>query len=428
MLIINMKVLWITNILFPEAEQLLTGSGELKASGGWMLGAANALLQNKEVKLIVASVSTKVHKLTKLEGHDILYYILPMGKGNMNFNMDYCKYWRQVNNDVKPDVVHIHGTEYSHGYAYMVACGYDNVVISIQGLTSAYYYYYYYGMSKKDVYSNMTFRDLLRGSILKGQKLFKERAVYEIAMLKMVKHVIGRTSWDKARVWAINPNAKYHFCNETLRAEFYDGAEWKYEKCNKHSIFLSQAGYPIKGLHQVLNAMPLILRHYPDAQIRVAGTDITKSNSVIEKLRLSGYGKYIKSLISKYNLKGKVLFTGNLNAEQMKSEYLNANVFVCPSSIENSPNSLGEAQILGTPCIASYVGGVMDMMKGNEDNIYRFEEIEMLAEKVCRVFADGSKQIDMIETASKRHCQIDNAIQLYHIYQSIKEIQSETFE
>ena len=52
----------------------------------------------------------------------------------------------------------------------------------------------------------------------------------------------------------------------------------------------------------------------------------------------------------------------------------------------------------------------------------------MLAEKVCRVFADGSKQIDMIETASKRHCQIDNAIQLYHIYQSIKEIQSETFE
>ena len=69
-----MKILWITNILFPEAEQLLNGTGELKATGGWMLGAANALLQNKEVKLTVASVSTKVHKLTKLEGHDILYY------------------------------------------------------------------------------------------------------------------------------------------------------------------------------------------------------------------------------------------------------------------------------------------------------------------------------------------------------------------
>ena len=54
--IMVMKVLWITNILFPEAEHLLTGSGELKSSGGWMLGAANALLNNKEVRLCVASV------------------------------------------------------------------------------------------------------------------------------------------------------------------------------------------------------------------------------------------------------------------------------------------------------------------------------------------------------------------------------------
>ena len=28
-----MKVLWITNILFPEVEQILTGSGELKSTG-----------------------------------------------------------------------------------------------------------------------------------------------------------------------------------------------------------------------------------------------------------------------------------------------------------------------------------------------------------------------------------------------------------
>lgn len=40
-----MKILWITNILFPEARVLLTGRGELKSSGGWMLGAAEALLK-----------------------------------------------------------------------------------------------------------------------------------------------------------------------------------------------------------------------------------------------------------------------------------------------------------------------------------------------------------------------------------------------
>lgn len=414
-----MKVLWITNILLPEAEQLLTGSGELKASGGWMLGAANALLHNKEVKLTVASVSTKVHKLTKLEGHDILYYILPMGRGNMDFNMDYCKFWKQVNNDVTPDVVHIHGTEYSHGYAYMMACDCNNVVISIQGLTSAYYPYYYFGMTKKDIYMNMTFRDMIRGSILKGQNQFKQRAAYEIEMIKKARHIIGRTSWDKSRVWAINPNAEYHFCNETLRPDFYDGSRWMYNQCDKHSIFISQAGYPIKGLHQVLKAMPFILRHFPDTKIRVAGGDITKSVTLLDKLRLSGYGKYIKNLIKKYNLDGKVIFTGNLNGEQMKQEYLRANVFVCPSTIENSPNSLGEAQILGTPCVASYVGGIMDMMKGNETNLYRFEEVEMLAKKVCRVFFNERNQIDVRDIAVQRHDPIKNSEQLYSIYKSI---------
>lgn len=414
-----MKVLWITNIIFPEAEHLLTGSGELKSSGGWMLGAANALLNNKEVKLYVASVSGKVNTLTKLEGQLITYYILPFGKGNQHVNLDYCPYWQQINDEIKPDIVHIHGTEYSHGHAFMKACGSNNVVISIQGMTSAYYDYYYYGLTKSDIYRNLTIRDIIKGTVIHGKKQFSIRAQYEIDMINMAKHVIGRTSWDKSHVWAINPEAEYHFCNETLRPEFYGGDKWCYDKCQKHTIFLSQAYYPIKGFHQMLKAMPIILLHYPDTKIRVAGSDITKSSTFSQKLRLSGYGKYIKNIINNNGLAGFISFTGNLNAEQMKQEYLNCNVFVCPSSIENSPNSLGEAQILGTPCIASYVGGIPDMMSGNEDNLYRFEEVEMLAEKVCRVFSDGEKQKDMSAIAAIRHDPLNNNQQLFSIYNKI---------
>ena len=342
-----------------------------------------------------------------------------MGKGNQDFNMDYCQYWVQVKDMVKPDVVHIHGTEFSHGLAYMKACGCNNVVISIQGLTSACFHYYHYGITKKEIYLNLTLRDIVRGSILKDQKKFKQRAAYEIEMIKNAKHIIGRTSWDKSRIWAINPNAEYHFCNEILRLDFYDGSKWIYEKCDKHSIFISQAGYPKKGLHQVLKAMPFILRLFPDTQIRVAGEDITKSSNLSEKFRISGYGKLIKKMIEEKKLDGKVTFTGNLNGEQMKQEYLRANVFICPSTIENSPNSLCEAQILGTPCIASYVGGVMDMMKGNEDNLYRFEEVEMLAKKVCRVFINERNQIDIRDIAVQRHDPVKNSEQLYSIYKSI---------
>lgn len=414
-----MKVLWITNILFPEAEYLLTGTGELKSSGGWMTGLANVLIESEEIDLYVATVSNKVTFLRKFLGDGITYYIIPLGKGKTRINDEYEKYWITIKKEIQPDIIHIHGTEFSHGYAYMKACGRERVVISIQGMTSAYYYYYYYGITKAEIFKNLTIRDLIKGTVIRGQKEFKKRSEYEIAMLKMTNHVIGRTSWDKARTWSINPEATYYFCNEVLRPEFYDGAIWNYDKCIKHSIFLSQAGYPIKGLHQVLKALPIVLKKYPDTVVRVAGGNIIKDNTIKDKLRMSGYGHYIKSLIKYNHLEKHVSFIGNLDAIEMRDEYLKANVFICPSSIENSPNSLGEAQILGVPCIASYVGGVMDMMKGNEENLYRFEEIEMLAEKICRVFANGNNQADVRLQASYRHDRKLNCETLMRIYHSI---------
>ena len=270
-----MKILWITNILFPEVLSKLVGNSELKSSGGWMLGAAENLVSNDNVMLYVATVSPLVKDLQRIEGKRIVYYVLPYGNGNLKPNPRYQDYWLKLNDAICPDVVHIHGTEFSHGYEYMRACGADNVVISIQGMKSAIFSYYHAGISKKEICWNITFRDLIRGSLLKDKQDFKRSSKYEIAMLQMAKHIIGRTSWDRAMTWAINPDAQYYFCNETLREEFYDGSSWDFSKCNKHTIFLSQAGYPVKGLHQVLKAMPLILRKYPDTVIRVAGHDIT---------------------------------------------------------------------------------------------------------------------------------------------------------
>lgn len=81
-----MKILWITNIVFPEAISKLTGERELKSSGGWMLGAADALLKNDDVELFVASISNAVNKLTKIEGEKIVHYILPICEVNLKNN------------------------------------------------------------------------------------------------------------------------------------------------------------------------------------------------------------------------------------------------------------------------------------------------------------------------------------------------------
>ena len=420
-----MKILWITNITFPEAQQLLTGKGALKSSGGWMLGAAEALVKQPDLRLYVASISRRITKLTRLEGKHITYYILPGGwRGFTRVNHGLEPYWRTVRDEVKPDVVHLHGTEYTHGLAYLEACGAEHVCVSIQGLVSAYNYYYY-GLTRWDILRAATFRSILFGGILSGYGDFARRADTEKDIIRRVSHIIGRTSWDRDRTWAINPVATYHYCGEILRPEFYSGETWNYERCTPHSIFLSQGGYPLKGLHMVLRAMPLVLRHYPDATIRIAGSDITYSRAGWRRFfKMGDYGNIIRKLIKKYNLQKYVTFTGSLDAYGMKAEYLRANVFVCPSSIENSPNSLGEAQILGVPVLASYVGGIPDMMRGDEEHLYRFEEVEMLAHKIVKLFdkKDASAINKTCQEATRRHDTQLNLSSLMDIYHSLTTI------
>lgn len=405
-----MKVLWITNIIFPAPCEAL--GLPKNVFGGWMTSSLNALRENvPEMKFAVATVYNG-NELKVVEEDDVLYYLLPSRKNNTKYDRSLEPFWIQIKDEFRPDLVHIHGTEYAHGLAYIHACGTQNVCVSIQGLLSVISRYYYAGIDIMDILKNISLRDVLKmDTIFQQKRKFEKRGELEKEYIKSGAHIIGRTSWDKAHIWAINPNARYHFCNETLRPIFYNH-KWEYDKCEKHSIFISQAGYPIKGLHKVLEAMPLILRHYPDAQIKIAGP------SIIDKpfYRVTGYGKYIRSLIHKLQLEDKVTFLGMLTEEQMCEQYLKANVFVCSSSIENSPNSLGEAQLLGVPCLSAYVGGAIDMMNSSEAGLYRFDEFEILANKIITLFSQNFKEFICIDAAARHNTEI--------ITQTMKQIYS----
>lgn len=416
-----MRILWLTGALLPEATAKIKGEElqQWNTTGSWILGAAAALTAMDDVELFMAATSQDVTELTRIETGRITSYAIPYGKGHFLENRDYDPYMKTIHDEVRPDIVHIHGTEYSHSLSYLRTCGNRHTVISIQGMTSVVHRYYHDGMTLSDIIKHISFRDLIRGGVLRDQKTFKKRGAFEQEMIRSVGHIIGRTSWDYAHTKAINPHIAYHYGGETLRNEFYTGKHWSYNGCQPHTIFMSQANVPYKGLHLLLKALPIILRSYPDTHVFIAGQDPTLGYQSSQWWRLTGYGRYIKSLIKELGLLEHVTFIGPKNAEEMKTELLHSNLYLCPSAIENSPNSLGEAQILGVPCVAAYVGGIMDMMKGNEENLYRYEDIEMMAEKICRVFSNKGTQPDLSAVARERHNPQKNVRDLLETYHCI---------
>ena len=418
-----MNILWLTNIPLPEASKLM-GVKSIPF-GGWLVNLSLALSENDKVNLSVAFPITGFREIKIYEGDRINYYAfntINSRELSRNYNN---KQLEQILQITTPDIVHIFGTEYPHTLSMVNTCIKLNIktVISIQGMVSICSQHYM-ACLPNEIQKRFTFRDFIKqDNLMQQQKKFANLGKLEIESIEKVTHVIGRTTWDKACTKQINPNEQYHFCNETLREEFYKH-KWSLHSCEKFSIFVSQASYPIKGLHFMLEAMPIILKKFPSSILYIAGPDLTKSNTFKEKIKKSSYIKYIEELIGKYNLKDKVIFTGLLDENQMCEKYLKSNVFVCPSSIENSPNSLGEAMILGVPCVASDVGGVSDMLKHKEEGfVYQADAPYMLAYYVCEMFGNENLMLEFSrkarEHALKTHDRKENLKRLINIYNQI---------
>ena len=418
-----MNILWVTNIALPETSLLM--NEKPTPFGGWFVSASAHLADEDSIELSIAFPKNGLRTVQILKGEKINYYAFPpISEKDIRSNKKNT-YLHEILDIIKPDIVHIFGTEYANTLAMVNVSQKKNVnvVISIQGLTSVISRHYMAGLPA-NVQNRFTIRDFIKQDNLKQQQSkFIKRGAFEIEALQKVKHIIGRTTWDRACTYQINPHAQYYFCNETLRDEFYKYS-WDIKKCEKHSIFVSQGSYPIKGVHFMIEAMPLILKRFPDTKLYVGGQNITKSDTLKDKLKISSYGKYIKENINKNNLQNKVIFAGILDEKQMCERYLKSHVFVSPSIVENESNSLSEAKIMGVPSVASYVGGVTDRIEHGKDGFfYQHDAPYMLAYYVCEIFTSDEITMQFSkkarEHAMKTHDAQTNLNTLLSIYEQV---------
>lgn len=383
----KIRALWLCNMV-PSFVAERIGM-EKSNKEGWIAGMAQPVMEDDKIQLAFAFPVADGNGVKGQLDNGIKYYgFYEDGAHPENYDEGLEKSLNDICEDYDPQVIHCFGTEYPHILGMLNNEKYKNrTLIHLQGLMEPYAESYHYGVPEY-VVKRVTFRDWLRkDSILEQKDKYLKRAECEKKALYKAVNVCGRTHWDKAYINKLNDNAAYYHLNETLRSDFYEG-KWDQSKVKSHTIFVSQGNYPLKGAHFLIEAIGLVKKKYSDVSVYISGDNVTKHASIKEKIKLSSYGKYLLELIDKYDLQENIHFVGQKTSLEMKKYFLESEIFVIPSVLENSPNSLGEAMILGMPCVCADVGGIRTMASDDEALFYECNDIKKLSEHIIKLFDD----------------------------------------
>lgn len=390
-----MRLLWVVNIPPLEAGELW--GLEPTVGGGWLEGAMAGVQALDVAELHVAFPRGQGGE-TRI-GHNAEFHTIVEERRRSKITgrpPGTTEGLEVLMRRTRPEVIHLWGTESRHAWPTVRAARRAGVpvVVSIQGLLGPISRHYRAGLPAS-LQTRRHWSDLLLPRSPRAMAGSLQRAsMGESACLTHADLIIGRTSWDRAASLAAGATATYYHCDEILRPQFYEH-QWRVSVAEPFRVFVPQGHVPYKGLHVALEAMSQLKSRYPKAHLAVAGQDPRP---------LPGpYARYLGKLIARGGLESSVTFLGAQNADDMVRQMLLANAFVLPSLIENSPNSLGEAMLLGVPCVASYVGGVPDMLKHEVDGLlYQADAPYMLAYQLARVFDQSDYAEGLGRAASTR--------------------------
>lgn len=384
-----MRILWITNIPFGKLTSL-AGLESGHTSGSWLDASLCAFIGDKKHEIIAVTIGNTDNIKTLVEDN-ITYCLLPGGSVHRYQHTSFSnrETWKVIRDTYKPDLVQVWGTEFTHGYlALQVTQGIPSVIY-IQGMMSQIARYYLSGLSGKELISSITLRDIInRDWIKRAQRNFYRRSLIEAEMIRIARNVIVESEWCSVHCKTIAADCVSFKCNLAIKDDFFDQT-WDMSQIEPYTVMSNAPGYPIKGLHILLKAFAIVVLKYPQAKLYIPGEKSPFDKSLLEKLKLNGYTKLIKTLIETLSIKSHVQFLGRLDSKEMAERMSKCHVFVMPSAIENQSSTLIEAMIVGTPCVASYVGGIPEYLRHGENGLlYRFEEYEVLADYICKIFAD----------------------------------------
>ena len=386
-----MRILWFAAGAMPFVREQL----DIKDFGNrnvWVAAAAMGLAEREGVELGIVWASSLVAEPAEYRVGNITYYCVPVGGPLEKISNRLIRWpalrkvWQaltylprqsvgRVLHDLqdiiagfRPDIIHVHGTEGFYGL--LASRTPVPVLISLQGILQAVADAYWGAIP---LVGRLRFpKELLLHRKMRGN------ARRENQIIRQGRYFSGRTDWDRMMLKSINPAAEYFSDGaRLLREEFYS-ASWSVQSCVRHRLYTTATSRPYKGTETLLEAVAILRNRYPDVTLHIGG-DFPNA----------GYGAFLRRKLVELELADHVQMLGFVEAADIVAELKAANAYLIGSYIENSPNSVAEAQLAGTPTIATNVGGTPSLVEDGVSGIlYPPGNADFLAAQISRVFDD----------------------------------------
>ena len=325
--------------------------GNAYGGGGWISSLAAALSSRPDVKLAIAYPVCSNAGGDETEADGILR--IPLPKPNVGFgrlgrffalerqDLVLLETARKVVQEFRPDVVQVFGLESVFG---LLAGDIDvPLALHLQGLLGPCLNAWVPpGCRMWDYVVAQGWNPMRIALRLRSLAFNQHIAKRERRILKRLQFVLGRTEWDRQYCSLFAPQARYFQCGEILRPEFYEKGSWS---------------PPSSVLLVSILSTPLYKGH--DTVLKTA-RGLMESGCKSFEWRVFGVNDF-RFAERKTGIRARdvnVRPMGVATAAQLRDELLSCSVYVHPSYIDNSPNSVCEAQILGVPVVATNVGGI----------------------------------------------------------------------
>lgn len=373
-----MRVLWLS--LSPSMYE--------DANAGTWVGAQEKIFRQYGADVKLGIFFEFRENIGRDEKNGVVYYptkITSSKLQKLRLSHDYIAYanairdrLRQVVDDFKPDVIHCFGSEWPYG---QIVKDIDiPVIIHMQGFWNIYTY-----MGQKLTTSKIYRVKQKIREILKLKSVVQQRAEVERDTMSSNKYFIGRTDWDYNIVKYYSPNAKYFYCPEAIRNEIYSASEhWHCHNNKQMRLVTISSGTTLKGNELILQTAKIMTDMGVDFHWRVTG-DLASLRKIERKLKLRHEDLNIEHI-------------GLICSKQISKELCENDIYVHTAIIDNSPNSLCEAQLMGIPVVTTYVGGIPQLVKNHETGIFfPYNEPHTLAFVLLNLFNDKEKMSALSE-------------------------------